>query len=107
MVTAPAARGKASAANATSGAVSGSIPTLRVRRPSHALMSMSSSAVFVPGSAGEQYGQVVCTRQVGDFLFRESRFEGGLATPSHYHPRAYLCYVADGVIAERDPRGEV
>jgi len=68
---------------------------------------MSPSALFVPGSAGERFGEVVHTRQAGDFLFRESRYPRGLATPAHYHPRAYLCYVAEGTIAERDAHGEV
>jgi AraC family transcriptional regulator len=68
---------------------------------------MSHPALFVPDSAGERFGEVLHTRQVGDFLFRESRYPHGLTTPSHYHPRAYLCYVAEGVVAERDPRGAV
>jgi len=68
---------------------------------------MNLPALFVPGSAGETFGLVVRTRQVGDFLIRESRYPRGLDTPSHYHPRAYLCYVTDGVIAERDSHGEV
>jgi AraC family transcriptional regulator len=66
---------------------------------------MSHSPVFVPGSAGERFGEVVHTRQVGDFLFRESRYARGLATPAHYHPRAYLCYVAEGALAEWDAHG--
>ena len=68
---------------------------------------MSPSALFVPGSAGETFGTVLHTRRAGDFLFRESRYPRGLATPVHYHPHAYLCYVAEGALAERDPRGEV
>ncbi len=68
---------------------------------------MSHPALFVPDSAGERFGEVLHTRRAGDFLFRESRYPRGLATPAHYHPRAYLCYVAEGVIAERDARGEV
>jgi AraC family transcriptional regulator len=68
---------------------------------------MSHSALFVPGSAGERFGEVVHTRQAGDFLFRESRYPRGLATPAHYHPSAYLCYVAEGTVAERDAHGEV
>src|SRR5262245_13526458 len=67
---------------------------------------MSESALFLPDSAGERFGEVIRTRRAGDFQFRESRYPRGLATPAHYHPRAYLCYVAEGRIAERDPRGE-
>jgi quercetin dioxygenase-like cupin family protein len=68
---------------------------------------MATTALFVPGSAGETFGTVLQTRRAGDFLFRESRYPRGLATPAHYHPRAYLCYVAEGGITERDTRGEV
>ena len=67
---------------------------------------MSQSALFLP-SAGERFGEVVRTRQAGPFQFRESRYPGGLATPAHYHPRAYLCFVAEGEVAERDSHGEV
>jgi AraC family transcriptional regulator len=68
---------------------------------------MATTALFVPGSAGEAFGTVLHTRRAGDFLFRESRYRRGLTTPAHYHPHAYLCYVAEGALAERDTRGEV
>lgn len=68
---------------------------------------MSPTALYLPESAGAHFGTVVHTRQAGDFLFRESRYPGGLATPAHYHPRAYLCYLAEGVLTERDLRGQI
>ena len=61
---------------------------------------------FIPGSAGEYFGEVVRTRRAGSFLLRESRYVGGLRMPEHYHPRPYLSYVVRGGLRERSGHGE-
>ncbi len=64
---------------------------------------MTTAPLFIPGSAGEYFGQVLHTREA---VFRESRYPGSLRMPMHYHPRPYFSYVAGGGIRERDARGE-
>lgn len=67
---------------------------------------MTSTPLFIPGSAGEHFGRVLHTRRAGRFLFRESRYGPSLRMPLHYHPRAYFSYVTGGGIHERGAHSE-
>jgi AraC family transcriptional regulator len=60
--------------------------------------------LFIPGSAGEQFGQVLRTRHAGQFLLRESRYRAALRMPMHFHPRAYLSFVVRGSLREHTGR---
>ena len=59
-------------------------------------------------SAGVRFGVVLMTRDVGCFRLRESRYAGGLVTPTHDHAEPYFSYMVRGAIDERaSRRGEV
>jgi AraC family transcriptional regulator len=62
---------------------------------------MNAAGLFIPGSAGETYGQVIRTRRTGRFVFRESRYRESLRMPRHYHPEPYFSYIAEGDVSER------
>jgi AraC family transcriptional regulator len=57
-------------------------------------------------SAGESFGTVLATRDVGGFRLRESRYAAGLALPRHEHVEPYFSLVVRGQLRERDPRRE-
>jgi len=67
---------------------------------------MIRSPVYIPGSAGETFGHVLCTRRAGRFLFRESRYPASLTMPAHYHPRPYFSFIATGALRESGSRDE-
>jgi len=52
-------------------------------------------------SAGERFGSVVATREVGAFRLTESRYAAGLDLPPHRHPSPYFSFVVRGSIHER------
>lgn len=64
----------------------------------------TSPPLFIPGSAGEHFGQVLHTRRAGQFLLRESRYGASLRMPTHYHARPYLSFVVQGTLRERNGR---
>jgi AraC family transcriptional regulator len=57
-------------------------------------------SLFVRGSAGERFGDVVRTRVAGDFVLRLSSYRGGLLIPAHHHPDAYFSHVVRGGVRE-------
>ena len=67
---------------------------------------MTLAPLYVPSSAGEQFGHVLRTRRAGRFLLRESRYSGSLRMPEHYHSRAYFTFVVAGGVREHDRRAE-
>ena len=58
------------------------------------------SVEYVASSAGERFGTVLATRNVGEFMLRESRYPGGLAFPAHRHGEPYFAHVARGAMHE-------
>jgi AraC family transcriptional regulator len=67
---------------------------------------MIARPLFIPGSAGETFGQVLRTRTVGRFHFRDSRYGASLELPAHSHPNPYAAFVVEGDVIERSPAGE-
>jgi AraC-like DNA-binding protein len=62
-------------------------------------------SLYVAGSAGERFGNVLRFRRAGEFELRLSRYAPNVRFPEHHHPSGYFSLVVRGGMDEWTERG--